>query len=264
LRRLFAWADRVLREVGLAERIAQANSIGDLRKIVFDADAVEVTLAIRDALHPASGSRAKHFTGMREGMLKRLLKHAFEELKEQRKRDLEHGRSGTQSAYDWTADLKFNNKGIRPLLANLILFLRRHQEWKDVLAYDEFNARVVIRKRPPWDDEAPDAPWTDHHESLTRVWFQHHDINATLGDVGRAVQAAAKHNRFHPVREYLDALTWDETPRLDAWLVTYLHADDTEYARAIGPRFLISAVARIYDPGCQPITHSYSKGHRAS
>jgi hypothetical protein len=30
-----------------------------------------------------------------------------------------------------------------------------------------------------------------------------------------------------------------------------LHADDTEYTRAVGPRFLISAVARIYQPGCK-------------
>jgi len=29
------------------------------------------------------------------------------------------------------------------------------------------------------------------------------------------------------------------------------HADDTEYTRAIGPRWPISSVARIYQPGCQ-------------
>ena len=121
-----------------------------------------------------------------------------------------------------------------------------------MLAYDEFNARVVIRNRPPWGDEVLDAALTDHHESLIRVWFQRdEDIAANQGDVGRAVQAAAQSNRFHPVREYFDALVWDGTPRLDAWLTTYLHADDTAYTRAVGPRFLISAIARIYKPGCQ-------------
>jgi predicted P-loop ATPase len=107
----------------------------------------------------------------------------------------------------------------------------------------------MIRKRPPWGECAPDTEWTDHHESQTRVWFQREDINAGLGDVGRAVQAAARRNPFHPVREYLDALVWDGAPRLDTWLVTYFHAEHSEYIRAIGPRYLISAVARIYEPG---------------
>lgn len=110
---------------------------------------------------------------------------------------------------------------------------------------------MVIRKRPPWGEETPDAPWTDHHESLVRVWFQCEDIAAALGDVGRAVQAAARHDPFHPVRDYLNALKWDGTPRLETWLTPYLGVEDTPYSRAVGPRFLISAVARIFKPGCQ-------------
>src|SRR5260221_8562658 len=39
--------------------------------------------------------------------------------------------------------------------------------------------------------------------------------------------------------------------RIEAWLQTYLHVEDSEYVRAIGPRYLISAVARIYRPGCK-------------
>jgi predicted P-loop ATPase len=133
--------------------------------------------------------------------------------------------------------------------------LRHHQQWVGVLGFDEFAQRVVIRKRPPFGEQPPDAPsdapWTDHHESMTRVWFMHEDIVAGLGDIGRAVQAAARANPYHPVRDYLEALAWDGTLRLDTWLVTYFHADDSAYIRAVGPRYLISAVARIYRPGCQ-------------
>jgi hypothetical protein len=39
--------------------------------------------------------------------------------------------------------------------------------------------------------------------------------------------------------------------RLDMWLIDYFHAQDSGYIRAIGPRYLISAVARIYRPGCK-------------
>ncbi len=40
----------------------------------------EVTLAIRDALHPASGPRQEHFRGLKEGGLKQILKNRFAEL----------------------------------------------------------------------------------------------------------------------------------------------------------------------------------------
>ena len=60
------------------------------------------------------------------------------------------------------------------------------------------------------------------------------------------MQAAARSNPFHPVRDYFEALVWDGAPRLDTWLFSYLHADDTAYARAIGPRIPDLGVARIY------------------
>ena len=251
-RRLFAWADLVLQQLGFTDRVAQADSVDELRKVTFDADTIEVALAIRDALHPATGKREEYFVGLSDAGLKRLLKTRFIELKKEREQALRGGASGRRATRDWSDDLVLDDAGgVRPLLANLILFLREHPKWKGVLAYDEFNARVVIRKRLPWGDETLDATWTDHHESLTRTWFQREDIAAQQGDVGRAVQAAARANVFHPVRDFFDALVWDGTTRLDTWLPTYLHADNTEYARAVGPRFLISAVARIYEPGCK-------------
>jgi predicted P-loop ATPase len=62
--------------------------------------------------------------------------------------------------------------------------------------------------------------------------------------------AAALHP-FHPVRDYLTSQTHDEEPRLQNWLSSYLGVEPTEYTRAIGPKWLISAVARIMKPGCQ-------------
>src|SRR5690606_24702631 len=68
---------------------------------------------------------------------------------------------------------------------------------------------------------------------------------------GQAVEVVARDHPFHPVREYLESLAWDGVPRIDAWLNTYLGVADTAYTRAIGPRWLISAIARIQTPGAQ-------------
>jgi predicted P-loop ATPase len=250
-RRLFDWALEVIKQLGLDLAVAQAKSIEELAGVALNLESAAIVLAIRDALHPASGRRQPHFEGLRAGGLKQILKNRLNELKKEREAILRRraGRKGP----DWTDNLILDKEGkIKPILANLILILHEAPKWKGVLAYDEFSTRVVIRKRPPWGEEAPDAHWTDHHESLTRVWLQREDIiKAGQGDIGRAVQAAARSNPFHPVREYLDSLVWDGMPRIDTWLTTYFHAEDSPYIRAIAPRYLISAVARVYQPGCK-------------
>jgi len=245
-RRLFAWADAVLRQLGLSQAIARASSVAALRRIVLDVDSVDVILAIREALHPAGGQRAEHFRGLREGGLKQILKNRFTELKKDREAALRRRR-----ATDWTDKLKLDNHGkIIGNLANLVLLLRESPDWKGVLAFDDFRIRVAARKPLPAED-ASTGLWTDHHDTLTRVWFLENDIKVGMGDVGRAVQAAARFNPFHSVRDFFDALIWDGKPRLDNWLQDYLHVEDSAYVRAIGPRYLISAAARIYRPGCQ-------------
>jgi putative DNA primase/helicase len=157
-----------------------------------------------------------------------------------------------RSSDNWTRDLKLKPNGsVIPILNNVILFLRHHPQLEGALAFDQFSTRVVIRKPLPWGRETLDAPWSDHHETALRAWFQRNDVHATLGDIGRAVPVVAREHSFHPVREYFDALVWDGTSRLDRGLITYFRADDTAYTRAIFRRFIISCVARIYEPGCK-------------
>jgi predicted P-loop ATPase len=134
----------------------------------------------------------------------------------------------------------------------LILILRNSPKWKGVIAFDQFNYRVVIRKNPPWGPEELGAPWSDHWDALTIVWFQAQaKISPASGIVGRAVQAAARHNSFHPVREILESYSWDGKPRLDTYLVQFFRVKDSTYTRAVGSKFLISMVARVLKPGCK-------------
>ena len=67
--------------------------------------------------------------------------------------------------------------------------------------------------------------------------------------MGEVIAEIADAHRIHPVRDYLTSLKWDGIERLDMWLVDFLGAEDTLYVRAIGRRWLISAVARAIKPG---------------
>lgn len=153
---------------------------------------------------------------------------------------------------DWQYQLIMNKDGSpRALLANAITALRNAPEWNGVLGFNEFLLGTVALKRPPWDGGQVGIEWTDHEDRLTADWLQHRLIFVSPDTAGQAVQAVAKDRCFHPVREYLDALQWDGTARIDAWLSEYLGAERNNYAAAVGARWLISAVARIYQPGAK-------------
>jgi predicted P-loop ATPase len=119
-----------------------------------------------------------------------------------------------------------------------------------VLAFNEFGFGTVAQKPAPWGI-VPNGEWTDHEDRLAAEWLQKQGILVSVEVAGQAVQTAARDRPFHPVKEYLQGLPWDEVERVDRWLSMYLGTEDTGYSRAVGSRWLISAVARIFRPGAK-------------
>lgn len=152
---------------------------------------------------------------------------------------------------DWTRFLIRNGAGtIRPMLANAITALKCSPEWNAVLGYDEFASRTVALKATPWDREP--HIWADAEDIRTADWLQRHGIQVSRDIAGQAVQVVSLEWSFHPVREYLESLKWDGVSRVGRWLQIYLGAVMANYyTSAIGERWLISAVARIFQPGCK-------------
>jgi predicted P-loop ATPase len=138
----------------------------------------------------------------------------------------------------------------RPNLNSALAMLRTSPEWKGVLAFNEFSLHVTSKKPAPWQTAAGND-WGDYDDSRATEWLQQHDVNVNTPVTAEAVQTLAKQNSFHPVRQYLSGLQWDRTSRLDSWLNIYLGVPDSAFARAAGSRWLVSAVARIFQPGCQ-------------
>jgi predicted P-loop ATPase len=161
------------------------------------------------------------------------------------------------SGFDWRDELlrskpsTFHPQGtILPVLASAIAALRHAPEWQGVLGFDEFACNSVMLAPPPWGGGSGQH-WTDHEDRLTAEWLQRHGILVSVDIAGQAVQTVSRARSFHPVRKYLDQLHWDGIERLERWISTYLGAVDGAYVRAVGARWLISAVARICQPGAK-------------
>jgi putative DNA primase/helicase len=142
----------------------------------------------------------------------------------------------------------------RETMANVALGIREDEEWKNSIWFDEFGRRIRVRMRLPWED-GPGTPcdrdWTKEDLLATVEWIQRAGVQARKNVVLDAVERVAFDNKFHPLRDYLDSLKWDDQPRLDKWANYYLGVEDTPYARAVGAKWMIGAVARIYRPGCK-------------
>lgn len=125
-----------------------------------------------------------------------------------------------------------------------------------VLGYNEFSDTIEFRHPPPWHEHtkslAPEAgTWTDDDNVRAADWLSRKYFKLTTKTVEEAIRLVAKKNAYHPVRDYLNSLTWDEERRLGKWLRRYLGASADPYVEKIGLWWMISAVARIFEPGCQ-------------
>src|SRR5262249_30329819 len=129
---------------------------------------------------------------------------------------------GERSEKDWRSDLIPNRNGTpKALFANAITALLCAPEWSGVLAFNEFSEMIESLKAPPWA-EGQTGVWSDDYDRRTADWLQHQGIYVSPEVAGQAVQTVAMNRRFHPIREYLEALKWDGVARVANWTTPYL------------------------------------------
>jgi putative DNA primase/helicase len=56
---------------------------------------------------------------------------------------------------------------------------------------------------------------------------------------------------YNSLADEIRSYRWDGAPRLHRWLSEYMLANDIEYHREVGRRYLVQAVARAMQPGCK-------------
>ena len=154
------------------------------------------------------------------------------------------------------------SKPRREALLQAQFAIRTHPDWAGVLSFDQFRYKIILQSKPPfYCDRSFPCEWTDVDDINTAVWLQSKHIHAAPLTASQAVQIIARENSFHPVRDYLNALKWDKISRIDDWILLYLgyhpsqegdkegSAERDRYIRAVAARWLIGAVARVFQPG---------------
>lgn len=141
-----------------------------------------------------------------------------------------------------------------------ISYGNRGASWTPLKSPDNICAMIAHMGMDIWECEVRNKPFYGSEplsdalelEIMTRIrkkYFVGKDIS--LIRVQQAVQLYSSRNRIHPIKEYLDSLRWDGEHRLGRLFIDFLKAEDTELNHIYAIKWAISAVARIYKPGCK-------------
>ncbi|MDX3908753.1 MAG: VapE family protein [Sphingobium sp.] len=124
------------------------------------------------------------------------------------------------------------------------------------VAHNEFSDRTMIIGKVPWDsvDTIYPREWTDNDTHGCKAALEATFIKPSKETVFDAVRFIALRNKYHPVRDYLNQIRWDGIMRLPTLASRYFGAAHTAYSELISTKFMISAVARIKEPGCKADT----------
>ena len=136
----------------------------------------------------------------------------------------------------------------QPTLVKIVKQFEGDEKLLNLIAFNETYQNIQFMK--DWDKCKKDSYLEDEHESfLTYYLTSKLKRNISKAVLGDAITEIAYRKIIRPIRDWLDTLKWDGTPRLGTWLHAYAGTDDNEYTSQAGKIVLTAAVARIYEPG---------------
>ena len=201
-------------------------------------------------------SKTNKVTNIRDRPSQTAMLELVRNDKEVRVQELREGNPDFKRIEDdtWMQELELNNNGdYKSTLGNLSLILKNDPQLKDVIAQNDFRGELVRKGNTPWsdcEDLVNGDPWRNEDDVQVKKLLEvTYGLSPQIAKFSDAVSLAGYDNRFHPIKDYLNSLKWDETPRLENFLTKYLGVVDNVYTRAVSRKTLCAAVARVFKPG---------------
>lgn len=166
---------------------------------------------------------------------------------------------------DMPAGLQRKRTGeIKAIIGNVLKVL----SCEDLLGFrimrDRFKEEIVIGNHEyGWE------PVVDAHYGKIRLTLEGRGFEPVSKDLLRDTAKVLVHeNSFDSAQRWLVNRVWDGKSRVETFMIDYLGAEDTEYARSMGEYIWTGLPGRVMEPGCQldmvPIWVSAQGTHKSS
>ncbi|MEG0900469.1 MAG: virulence-associated E family protein, partial [Oscillospiraceae bacterium] len=149
---------------------------------------------------------------------------------------------------DWQNRLDIDKSGkVKDTLDNIATILRCDEKLQSIV-FNQLKCMIDVVGKLPWPQPKPG--WNDTDLANAKIYFErNYGIWSPAKFKDALLGVISAERLYNPIKDYLNSLVWDGTPRLDTVLIDYIGADDIPYVRAVTRKTLCAAVARIYKPG---------------
>lgn len=168
--------------------------------------------------------------------------------------------SSNQNA-SWEIKLKRDRfDAVKKTKLNVKIILTNHSDWKGIIAHNSFTHQINKITPPPFPHSPNDGfgEWTDADNVLLGLWLsENYGIEIASNILQEIIVAVALGNAFNPVQDYLESChsKWIKAGKPNghatSWVEKHLGAKESPATRIFQKAWIISAVARVYEPGCK-------------
>lgn len=139
--------------------------------------------------------------------------------------------------------------GIRNSIRNCVTAFQQDPLLSGAVGYNILTERTDLVK--PIGHERSGSAMTDTDMKYILLYMEETYGMTSEKRIADALCIVANENRRHPIRDYLNALTWDGTGRIRYALRHFLGADTDDYTYEALKLFLMGAIRRVFQPGCK-------------
>ena len=150
---------------------------------------------------------------------------------------------------DCNHDKDGNIKSVKQFVHNFEIVMDKDERFAGKIRFNEFAQQLYLCGNVPWEKEDNCRAWSSHDDSALFSLIQADYGLKSRQDFADALKNVSMRNKFHPVRELLDSLTWDGKEHIRSLLPEYLGAEDSDYTYQVMRLWMLGAVSRVYKPG---------------
>ena len=150
---------------------------------------------------------------------------------------------------DCNHDKDWNIKSLKQFVHNFEIVMDKDDRFAGKIRFNEFAQQLYLCGNVPWEKEDNCRAWSSHDDSALFSLIQADYGLKSRQDFADALKNVSMRNKFHPVRELLDSLTWDGKEHIRSLLPEYLGAEDSDYTYQVMRLWMLGAVSRVYKPG---------------